>query len=158
MKNYRKAMKSDIKQISELALKNLESNIVNYEEGFVYGEYIESELEDTRVIVDAEQNILAVGVVRDLDEQDCREYSIPKTTVGKYIHGVCVRKESRRLGMGKLLYENIIEEFKDKYLYSCIQHDPHYNLASVKFHESLGFIVIGEGLFDGVLYKLYELK
>jgi len=71
---------------------------------------------------------------------------------------IYIQKDVRREGLGRLLYEELERRLKDQgilNLYACIGYpdmeDEHLNLDSVRFHEKLGFSMIGK--FNKCGYK-----
>ena len=71
---------------------------------------------------------------------------------------IYIQKDARREGLGRLLYEELERRLKDQgilNLYACIGYpdteDEHLNLDSVRFHEKLGFSMIGK--FNKCGYK-----
>ena len=65
---------------------------------------------------------------------------------------VYVDKDYQKMGIGKLLYQELENRLKDmgiKNLYACVgvpalQEDEYMNFNSVQFHEHLGFKQVGE--------------
>lgn len=156
---FRKAKRTDISQIQNLILDNLETNVVNYENGFVQSKYDITKL-STTFVAEIYNEIIAICIIRNLDHNDVDVYNVNIADIESsiYIYSVCVKKEYRSIGVAEALYKEIQELFLMHDLYVDIQHYPHNNIVSRKFHKKQGFNLLGTCIYDGATYGLYKLK
>lgn len=160
--SFRKAQNGDVNQIQILISSNLENTTIEYSKGFIQNPYDINELINTWVISNEVNNVIAVCIIRDLVKDDVDVYNIeyPNKDIqnGKYVYSVCVDEAYRGKNIANSLYDNLKIFYHDSDLYVDIQHEPHNNIASRKFHEKIGFKLKATCLYKGSTYGLYCLK
>lgn len=73
-----------------------------------------------------------------------------------YISQVVVNSNYCNHGIGKFLYTNLFQEFKDYVFFSSVVMKPFYNKHSLKFHKRCGFIEVAYNKHDVVQNNLFE--
>ena len=102
------------------------------------------------IVIERGKEILGYAYAGTFKDRDAYQWSVELSI---YLH-----KDARRAGLGRMLYEELEKRLKDQgilNLYACIGYpdteDEHLNRDSVKFHEKLGFSMIGK--FNKCGYK-----
>lgn len=67
-----------------------------------------------------------------------------------YVHLIAVRKNYRRLGLGRKLYEHFIKCAKEKPCLKLKAITRPSNLDSIAFHKKIGMKLIGNGIIDDI--------
>ena len=96
------------------------------------------------------KEILGYAYAGTFKDRDAYQWSVELS--------IYLKKDNRREGLGRMLYEELERRLKEQgilNLYACIGYpdseDEHLTLDSVKFHEKLGFSMIGK--FNKCGYK-----
>ncbi len=99
---------------------------------------------------DGAKEILGYAYAGTFKDRDAYQWSVELS--------IYLQKDARRAGLGRMLYEELEKRLKAQgilNLYACIGYpdteDEHLNRDSVKFHEKLGFSMIGK--FNKCGYK-----
>lgn len=67
-----------------------------------------------------------------------------------YAHLIAVRKNYRRLGLGRKLYEHFIKCAREKHCLKLKAITRPGNLDSIAFHKKIGMELIGGGIIDDI--------
>ena len=102
------------------------------------------------IVIENGKEILGYAYASTFKPRDAYQWSVELS--------IYLQKDARRAGLGRMLYEELERRLKDQgilNLYACIGYpdveDEHLKLDSVKFHEKLGFSMIGK--FNKCGYK-----
>ncbi|MBR5913522.1 MAG: N-acetyltransferase [Selenomonadaceae bacterium] len=125
-------------EIETPTLKEFEDRIVKIKKNFPY------------IVAEVETKIVGYAYAHEFVGREAYKFSAELT--------IYLDKNFRTQGIGKKLYseiEKILKERGIKNLYACIAYcdveDEYLNLNSVKFHEHLGFKIVGK--FTNCGYK-----
>ncbi len=78
-------------------------------------------------------------IIDNLDWVDEKDKKILLKNDYLLISKIATRRGIRRKGIGKFLYENLFENYKDKDFFAFIVTKPVENKTSIKFHKKMGF-------------------
>jgi GNAT superfamily N-acetyltransferase len=67
-----------------------------------------------------------------------------------YAHLIAVRKNYRKLGLGRKLYDHFIKCARDKHCLKVKAITRPTNLESIAFHKKIGMKLTGNGIIDGI--------
>ncbi len=102
------------------------------------------------IVIEKGKEILGYAYASTFKDRDAYQWSVELS--------IYLKKDARRTGLGRMLYEELEKRLKAQgilNLYACIgypdEEDEHLTLDSVKFHEKLGYSVIGK--FNKCGYK-----
>lgn len=97
---------------------------------------------------------------------DYEDVGIPDLLQNHYIYisQVAVNSNHLHKGIGRFIYRSLFDIFKGFVFLSTVIACPHKNTASMKFHESCGFVkcgmiskdIIGDQIFESLLYCYQE--
>ena len=102
------------------------------------------------IVIERGKEILGYAYASTFKDRDAYQWSVELS--------IYLQKDARRAGLGRMLYEELERRLKAQgilNLYACIGYhdseDEHLTLDSVRFHEKLGFSMIGK--FNKCGYK-----
>ena len=102
------------------------------------------------IVIEKGKEILGYAYASTFKDRDAYQWSVELS--------IYLQKDVRRAGLGRMLYEELEKRLKEQgilNLYACIgypdEEDEHLSLDSVKFHEKLGYSMIGK--FNKCGYK-----
>ena len=102
------------------------------------------------IVIERGKDILGYAYASTFKDRDAYNRSVELS--------IYIQKDVRRAGLGRMLYEELERRLKAQgilNLYACIgypdEEDEHLTLDSVKFHEKLGYSMIGK--FNKCGYK-----
>jgi phosphinothricin acetyltransferase len=102
------------------------------------------------IVIEKGKEILGYAYASTFKDRDAYQWSVELS--------IYLKKDARRAGLGRMLYEELEKRLKAQgilNLYACIgypdEEDEHLTLDSVKFHEKLGYSMIGK--FNKCGYK-----
>ena len=102
------------------------------------------------IVIEKGKEILGYAYASTFKDRDAYQWSVELS--------IYLRKDVRRAGLGRMLYEELEKRLKAQgilNLYACIGYpdveDEHLTRDSVKFHEKLGYSMIGK--FNKCGYK-----
>ncbi|WP_022764146.1 GNAT family N-acetyltransferase [Butyrivibrio sp. XPD2006] len=102
------------------------------------------------IVIEKGKEILGYAYASTFKDRDAYQWSVELS--------IYLAKDARRAGLGRMLYEELEKRLKAQgilNLYACIGYpddeDEHLTLDSVKFHERLGYSMIGK--FNKCGYK-----
>lgn len=102
------------------------------------------------IVIEKGKEILGYAYASTFKDRDAYKWSVELS--------IYIQKDVRRAGLGRMLYDELERRLKAQgilNLYACIgypdEEDEHLTLDSVKFHEKLGYSMIGK--FNKCGYK-----
>ena len=102
------------------------------------------------IVIEKGKEILGYAYASTFKDRDAYQWSVELS--------IYIQKDVRRAGLGRMLYDELERRLKAQgilNLYACIgypdEEDEHLTLDSVKFHEKLGYSMIGK--FNKCGYK-----
>ena len=102
------------------------------------------------IVIERGKEILGYAYASTFKDRDAYQWSVELS--------IYLQKDARRAGLGRMLYDELERRLKAQgilNLYACIgypdEEDEHLTLDSVKFHEKLGYSMIGK--FNKCGYK-----
>jgi len=102
------------------------------------------------IVIERGKDILGYAYASTFKDRDAYNRSVELS--------IYIQKDVRRAGLGRMLYDELERRLKAQgilNLYACIgypdEEDEHLTLDSVKFHEKLGYSMIGK--FNKCGYK-----
>jgi len=148
------ASPDDVNRILEIYSYYIENTAISFE-------YVIPSVEEFRGRIEGTLNKYPYIVAEEDGKIIAYAYASQFHTRKAYIYGaelsIYVDKDSRGLGIGPMLYDEIIEILKRQNVitaYACIamtedENDPYLTNASVRFHEKQGFTITGRHLRSG---------
>ena len=113
------------------------------------------------IVIEKGKEILGYAYASTFKDRDAYQWSVELS--------IYIQKDVRRAGLGRMLYDELERRLKAQgilNLYACIgypdEEDEHLTLDSVKFHEKLGYSMIGKfnkcGYKFGIWYSMVWME